>query len=251
MNPPETARTLRTWLEEGPFALALSAGFFGFYAHCGVIAALEEAGFEPCRASGASAGALTLAFWASGMDADTMVEEIQKIRRQDFWDPWPGPGLLRGRKLRRLLERHLPVTRFEDCRFPLAISSWDVLLRRTRVFDAGPLAPPVHASCALPGLFHPVWIAGRPFVDGGVRDRPGIAGLVDEGRVLYHHLVPRRTRRPERCIPRREGLTTLVIRDLPRPGPSCLELGPAAIAAARDATRTALDREVNRGEVIV
>ena len=36
--------TLREWLAEEPFALAMSAGFFGFFAHTGVLLALEEAG---------------------------------------------------------------------------------------------------------------------------------------------------------------------------------------------------------------
>ena len=34
---------LRDWLEAEPFTLALSAGFFGFFAHTGLILALEEA----------------------------------------------------------------------------------------------------------------------------------------------------------------------------------------------------------------
>ena len=34
--------TLGDWLDAGPYTLALSAGFFGFFAHAGVLAALEE-----------------------------------------------------------------------------------------------------------------------------------------------------------------------------------------------------------------
>ncbi len=34
--------TLREWLSEEPFSLALSAGFFGFFAHAGFVSALEE-----------------------------------------------------------------------------------------------------------------------------------------------------------------------------------------------------------------
>ena len=37
-------QTHRAWLAEAPFTLALGAGFFGFFAHTGVLLALEEAG---------------------------------------------------------------------------------------------------------------------------------------------------------------------------------------------------------------
>ena len=35
-----------------PFTLGLSAGFFGFYAHAGLVVALEEAGLRPARVAG-------------------------------------------------------------------------------------------------------------------------------------------------------------------------------------------------------
>ena len=34
--------TVRQWFEDEPFALGISSGFFGFYAHCGFVSALEE-----------------------------------------------------------------------------------------------------------------------------------------------------------------------------------------------------------------
>ena len=49
-------RTRADWLEAEPFTLVLSAGFFGFYAHAGLLHALELAGLKPRRVVGASAG---------------------------------------------------------------------------------------------------------------------------------------------------------------------------------------------------
>ena len=57
---------LREWLDEGPFSLALSSGFFGFYAHTGLVDALNEASFAPVHTSGASAGALVAAALGGG-----------------------------------------------------------------------------------------------------------------------------------------------------------------------------------------
>ena len=52
---------LGDWLSDAPFSLALSAGFFGFYAHAGAIRALEEAHLAPTAVCGASAGAILAA----------------------------------------------------------------------------------------------------------------------------------------------------------------------------------------------
>ena len=64
--------TLREALREGPFTLAMSSGFFGFFAHCGVLSVLEDEGLVPSRASGSSAGALVTGAWAAGLDAGTL-----------------------------------------------------------------------------------------------------------------------------------------------------------------------------------
>ena len=53
----------------------------------------------------------------------------------------------------------------------------------TRVLAAGPLSPAIHASCAVPLLFQPVWVEGRPLLDGGIADRPGLDGVPAGERV--------------------------------------------------------------------
>ncbi|MBN2498687.1 MAG: patatin-like phospholipase family protein [Deltaproteobacteria bacterium] len=223
----------------------MSSGFFGFFAHAGLVCALEEAGLWPARLSGSSAGALVAACWAAGLPGRSLAAELVVLRRDDFWDPWPGPGLLRGRLFRSLLTDLLPVERFADCRWPLALSVFDVLSRKTRVVRSGPLAPAVHASCALPLLFQPVWLGFRPCLDGGISDRHGLAGMPDGGRLLYHHIASRSPwRRPDSPalkLPSRSDTVSLVIEDLPRAGPFNLSAGRHAYLHALDAARRSLD----------
>jgi NTE family protein len=147
--------------------------------------------------------------------------------------------------MRERLETMLEGRRFEDCRIPTAVSAYDVWARRAQLLDEGPMAPAVQASCAVPGMFHPVWIGGRPYVDGGVEDRAGLLGI-DEGRVLYHHLGSR-VPWPAVPLPPRPGVVALVLHGLPRPGPFRLEEGIRAYEAAQRATRKALDRPVLGG----
>ncbi|AKF08834.1 patatin-like phospholipase family protein [Sandaracinus amylolyticus] len=240
--------TLREWLHEGPFALAMSSGFFGFFAHTGVLSVLEDEGLVPSRASGSSAGALVAGAWASGVDATTLGRELEALRREHFWDPGLGAGLLRGALFRAKLESMLPARRFERARVPITISTHDVAWNRTRVIDAGDLAAAIHASCAVPLMFHPVRVDGRWLVDGGVSDRPGLRGVPERERVLFHHLASRspwrRKNDPALEVPQRAGLVALVIEDLPRVGPYRLGEGLRAMKAARDATRVALDRVI-------
>lgn len=234
--------TLREWLREAPFSLAMSSGFFGFFAHCGMLTVLEDEGLLPTRLSGSSAGALVAGSWASGLDAPDLARELLRVSRADFWDPMPGLGLLAGRLFRAKLESLLPHRAFDACRAPLAVSVFDVLTRTTRVLTSGELAPALHASCAVPFMFHPVRHAGTLLLDGGVLDRPGLEGMPSGSRVLFHHLASKSPWRTSLPIPRRSGMTTLVIEGLPRSGPFALENGERAFEAARRATRIALDR---------
>jgi len=231
-----------------PFELILSSGFFGFFAHAGVVRALEELGLRPALVGGSSAGALVSGMWAAGLSAEAIRDRLFSLRREDFWDPHPGLGLLRGRLFRERLERVLDASTFAACRAPFHASVYDPVRRRVRVVTEGALAPAIQASCAVPLLFHPVWIDGRPYVDGGVADRPGLQGAHASDRVFFHHLASRspwrRPGSPSMEIPARERMTTLVVRDLPRVGPFRLPAGRRAFERARDATRAALLRPV-------
>jgi NTE family protein len=239
--------TLREWLAEAPFTLGLSSGFFGFFAHAGVVGVLEEEGLLPAAVCGSSAGALVGGLWAAGLPAGRIREELLRLRRRDFWDPAPGLGLLRGDRFRARLEALLPARTFEACPRPVALSVFDLRARRTEVLRRGPLAPAIHASCAAPLLFQPVRIGGRAYLDGGVRDRHGLAGLAGGERVLYHHLTSRspwrRRGSPALAVPERPGLQAVALYGLPRLGPFRLERGAEALRLAAEGMRAALDRE--------
>lgn len=250
---PLDAPTLRAYLAEGPFALGMSSGFFSFFAHAGFLEVLEAEGLLPARTSGSSAGALVTGLWAGGMQAAQISAELSRLRREDFWDPAPGAGLLAGRLFRRRIRELVSGRRFEDARVPAAVSVFDVRARATRVRDAGDMADAICASCAFPGLLQPVRIDGRAYLDGGVADRPGLAGLpVGTPRVLFHHIgskSPWRRRPPE--PPRREGLVSVILGDLPRAGPFSLDEGRRALAVAREKALRALDRPIVGERVVV
>lgn len=244
----------RTILAAEPFTLMLGAGFFGFFAHTGLLTALEEAGLRPRRVVGVSAGALAGGLWASGLPAAKLEGELCRLRREDFWDPGPPfGGLLRGlkfqAKLRSLLDP-LGVERIESCKTPFSAIVHDVIARRPLALDRGALDLAIRASCAVPLMFRPIWHQRRLLVDGGVSDRSGVIALQPGERVLLHYLPSRRkiTLGPKPTAPttwREPERFTLITPDLPRVTPFHLPAGPLALRKTRDHVRRWLDERVS------
>ena len=180
---------LKAWLDKNPFSLSLSAGFFGFYSHCGFVKALWERGFRPQKIVGASAGALTGSLLSAGHSPNEIEKIITNIRREDVWDVKIGFGLLEGKKFREHLSRYLP-ERFSDLKIPLSVSAFNLSNLKGAALQDGDLISAVQASCCFPMLFHPVHRDGTKFIDGGVTDWMGLGGIQKEERVLIHNLEP-------------------------------------------------------------
>jgi len=85
-------------------------------------------------------------------------------------------GLVKGERLERFLDAHLEHTVIEQMPVRFAAVAVDLRTGEPVVFDRGPVARAVHASCAIPGVFVPVEVDGVTYVDGGVVD-PVPAGV--------------------------------------------------------------------------
>ncbi|HXU68620.1 MAG TPA: patatin-like phospholipase family protein [Polyangia bacterium] len=247
--------TLADRLRAEPFELILSSGFFGFFAHAGVVHALEEAALTPALVGGSSAGALVAGLWGAGVPAAAIRDRLFALRRADFWDPDPlfglagarGFGLLRGDRFEQLLGEALDgvgVHRFAECRVPVRVVAFDVGARRTVTLGDGPLVPAIRASCSVPVMFQPAVIDARRLLDGGIADRAGISAASDGARVLYHHLPPnspwRRFTPSQNRVPARPRLHLLHEPSLPRLSPFHLDRGPRAFELARSMVLRAL-----------
>ena len=181
--------------------LVLSAGYFGFYGHTGLLRALEGAGIQAAAVSGSSAGALVGAMSAGGYPAERIGQILCSVKRRDFWDPvglsdlllrrdLPAAGLLKGERLYRLLRQLLPVTEFSGCQLPLFIEAANLTTGETEVFDSGDLAQAVRASCALPGLFLPARVGEHLYWDGGMLNKVPVSCLLDRVDAVLIHWLP-------------------------------------------------------------
>ena len=158
-------------------AVCLASSFFGYYAHLGVLSAMEEAGLRPGRIAGASAGAMAGGFWAAGLRGEALEKVIYDFHfRRAFFDlgafyRWPGiltglagAGLLSGVRMRRYLGRVLGDLRIEDLQGPrLEIAVANLTKACGEVRSSGPLNDFLIASCAMPVLFQPQAIEGEEF----------------------------------------------------------------------------------------
>jgi len=147
--------------------VALGGGFARGLAHIGVLKALEEAKIPVDFVAGTSVGAIVGACYCAGMSAAEL-EEVARVARFRDFARWTLSryALCSSERLRQFCARVLKVSTFEDLRIPLAVSATDFLNGEAVVFTKGPLVGPIRASCAYPGMFHPVEIDGRSYIDG-------------------------------------------------------------------------------------
>lgn len=228
-------------LHSKPFTLSLSSGFFGFFSHAGFLSALDEKGLKPKLITGSSAGALTAACYASGLTSKEMINEFTKIKKSDFWDVGFGFGLVRGEKLESLFA-HFMAADFSQLTTPLQISAFDVFALKTKTLSTGSVAKAARASCAVPGLFHPVLIDKRTYLDGGVADKMGLSGVDRNNFVLAHSLGSRNGFESKRVNRKHyKNLMQFELQNIPRSGPDRLHVGSAIIVEAHRQTKLWLE----------
>lgn len=149
--------------------LVLSGGGARGIAHLGVVKALQEMGIQFDRIAGTSAGAITGALIAQGYSPDESLKIIESSSFVRHLRPaWNRMGLLRIDTAVDLYKKYIPHDSFEELKIPLHVLAVDLNDGEQVVFEQGELIRPVLASCCLPGMFEPMLINKRQFVDGGV-----------------------------------------------------------------------------------
>ena len=162
-----TAPTLRT----PTWGLALGGGAARGFAHVGVLQVLEENGLRPTVVTGTSAGSLVAAMYATGMkgaELERLALGMEEATLTDWSLPILGRGVLRGDALERYVRQAVGGRTLENMALPLGILATDLQSGRGVLFRRGDAAIAVRASSAVPGVFTPVPIAGREYVDGGL-----------------------------------------------------------------------------------
>jgi len=149
--------------------LALGGGAARGFAHIGVIKALETSGLVPDIVVGTSVGAVVGSLYAAGFD----VFELQKIAIQleesalTDWSVFDR-GFVKGEALERFINQQVGNRPIEQLKRRFAAVATDLAAGEVVVFTAGNTGTAVRASASIPGVFSPVIIRGREYVDGGL-----------------------------------------------------------------------------------
>ncbi|HEX7892049.1 MAG TPA: patatin-like phospholipase family protein [Ramlibacter sp.] len=200
---------MRTASRKAPrIALALAGGgpLAASY-EIGALCALDEAldGLDLTGAQhyvGVSAGGFIAAALANGMRPRELCAAFIGNRGADAWPAGPFSGEAIHRRLAEAFSRPGRSNDFRALRARLSVVATDLDTGRAVAFgtpgrDAVPISRAVQASCALPGLFPPVRIDGRTFVDGALAKTMHASVALEQGvdlMLCINPLVPFATR---------------------------------------------------------
>ncbi len=150
-------------------AIVLGAGASKGFAHIGVLKILESNKIPLHMIIGTSAGSFVGSLYAYGYNAFELQKLSFAIEKDDIVDlTIPDNGFVKGEKLEAYINRTLRNAPMEKLRIPFYAVATDIQSGSEVVFGNGNTGTAVRASCSIPGIFRPVNISGRMYVDGGV-----------------------------------------------------------------------------------
>ena len=149
--------------------LALGGGAARGFAHIGVIKALEAQGIVPDIVVGTSAGAVVGALYSSGLSGFELQKMALDMDEGQIGD-WslPDRGVFKGEALQNFVNRAVGNRPLEKLPRSFGVVATDLKSGEAVVFRSGNTGMAVRASAAVPGVFQPVSINGREYVDGGL-----------------------------------------------------------------------------------
>lgn len=169
ITPPEPAPGAGTSGARPKIALALGGGAARGFAHVGVIKALEAHGITPDIVVGTSAGSVVAALYAGGGNGFELQRLALGMEDSSISD-WilPDRGVIRGEALQNYINIVLGNRPMEKLRRTLGVVATDLQSGEMIVFRSGNVGMAVRASSSVPGIFQPVRIGNREYVDGGL-----------------------------------------------------------------------------------
>lgn len=165
-TPTKTLRPVR-------IGLALGGGAARGFAHIGVIKVLEAQGIVPDIVVGTSAGSVVGAMYAAGNNGfvlQKMALDMDEATISDWSLPFfsKSSGVLKGEALQNYVNKMVGQASIEKLKKPFGAVATDLNTGTPILFQRGNTGLAVRASSSVPGVFQPVKINERFYVDGGL-----------------------------------------------------------------------------------
>jgi NTE family protein len=153
--------------------LALGGGAARGFAHIGVIKVLEAQGIVPDIVVGTSAGSVVGAMYAAGNNGfvlQKMALDMDEATISDWSLPFfsKSSGVLKGEALQNYVNKMVGQASIEKLKKPFGAVATDLNTGTPILFQRGNTGLAVRASSSVPGVFQPVKINDRFYVDGGL-----------------------------------------------------------------------------------
>ena len=150
-------------------AVVLGAGASKGFAHVGVLKVLESQKIPIHLIVGTSAGSFVGSLYAYGIEVFQLQTMAMALLKDDVVD-WtiPDNGFVRGEKLENYVNKTVRQTPLERLKIPFLSVATNLQTGEEIVFATGNTGRAVRASCSIPGVFQPVRIGDKAYVDGGV-----------------------------------------------------------------------------------
>ena len=149
--------------------IALGGGVARSLANIGVLNVLAREHIQIDLLVGTSAASIIGAIYASGVS----IEDINTIALHAGWKDiasivwWkPMMGILSSEHIATFLEKHCRCKFFEELQIPFGVVAADLMTGEEQLFTSGRIAPAIRASCSIPGVFQPVRVGKRLYIDG-------------------------------------------------------------------------------------
>lgn len=195
-------------------AFVLAGGGALAASQVGMLRALTEEGVTPDLVVGCSAGAINAYCFSQHPTMDGL-DRLQNLwagmRRRDVFPLRVGSmlaglsgrsnGLVSADRLRTYLTSHIGPADLAATRIPVHVVTTDLASGQPVVLDSGSVVDALLASTALPGVFPPVEIGGRLYVDGGITADTPIRQAEDAGATVTY-VLPAVGTEPVPVVPR-------------------------------------------------
>lgn len=145
--------------------IAFGGGGTRGFAHIGAIRVFQENHIDFDVVAGNSAGAIAGALFAAGVPWQELYDfamEIKNVLPKKPWFSYMSPETIE-----KLVDQFLTGKTFDDLGKPFCAIAVDLEQGTLATLKEGSVSKALAASCAVPGIFQPVCIGDKIYIDGG------------------------------------------------------------------------------------
>lgn len=147
--------------------VAFGGGGTRGFAHIGAIRVFQENGIDFDFVAGNSAGAIAGALYAAGIPWQDLYDFALNIKEKNILPKKPIFSYMSSEIIEQLADCFLKGKTFSDLKKPFCAVAVDLERGTLEALCRGSVSRALSASCAVPGVFQPVRIGRKTYIDGG------------------------------------------------------------------------------------